>query len=71
MKLTVASSPHIRGNFRTNRIMLDVMIALTPALAVGVVRFGMDALILLSYQHFLHLQGVLIHQQGNFFLQEY
>ena len=28
MKLTVASSPHIRGNFRTNRIMLDVVIAL-------------------------------------------
>ena len=46
MKLTVASSPHIRGNFRTNRIMADVMIALTPALAVGVVRFGMAALIL-------------------------
>ena len=46
MKLTVASSPHIRGNFRTNRIMADVMLALTPALAVGVVRFGMDALIL-------------------------
>ena len=36
MKLTVASSPHIRGNFRTNRIMADVMLALTPALAVGV-----------------------------------
>ena len=46
MKLTVASSPHIRGNFRTNRIMVDVMLALTPALAVGVVRFGLDALIL-------------------------
>ena len=46
MNLTVASSPHIRGNFRTNRIMADVMIALTPALAVGVVRLGMDALIL-------------------------
>ena len=46
MKLTVASSPHIRGNFRTNRIMADVMIALTPALAVGVARFGPKALIL-------------------------
>ena len=46
MKLTVASSPHIRGNFATRRIMADVMIALTPALAVGVGRFGMDALIL-------------------------
>ena len=36
MKLTVASSPHIRGNFRTNRIMLDVVLALTPALLWGV-----------------------------------
>ena len=36
MNLTVASSPHIRGNFRTNRIMLDVVLALLPALAVGV-----------------------------------
>ena len=46
MKLTVASSPHIRGNFRTNRIMADVMIALIPALAVCVVRFGFQALLL-------------------------
>ena len=44
MKPTVASSPHIRGNFRTNRIMLDVMLALVPALAVGVWRFGIRAL---------------------------
>ena len=44
MKLTVASSPHIRGNFRTNRIMLDVLLALVPALAVGVWRFGIRAL---------------------------
>ena len=46
MKLTVASSPHIRGNFRTNRIMADVLFALTPALAVGIARFGTKALIL-------------------------
>ena len=45
MKLTVASSPHIRGNFRTNRIMLDVVIALLPAYIVGVVRFGVSALL--------------------------
>ncbi|MBP3653036.1 MAG: RnfABCDGE type electron transport complex subunit D [Clostridia bacterium] len=45
MKLTVASSPHIRGNFRTNRIMLDVVIALLPAYIVGVVRFGLNALL--------------------------
>jgi len=45
MKLTVASSPHIRGNFRTNRIMLAVVIALLPAFAVGVYRFGVQALL--------------------------
>ena len=45
MKLTVASSPHIRGNFRTNRIMLDVVLALLPALAVGVAFQGFRALI--------------------------
>ncbi len=40
MKLTVAFSPHIRGNFRTNRIMLDVVLALLPALAAGVFVLG-------------------------------
>ena len=40
MKLTVASSPHLRGNFRTNRIMMDVVLALLPALAVGLWKFG-------------------------------
>ena len=46
MKLTVASSPHIRGNFRTNRIMLDVILALLPALFVGVWMLGIRALII-------------------------
>ena len=45
MKLTVASSPHIRGNFRTNRIMLDVVLALMPALVVGIGKYGVQALI--------------------------
>lgn len=45
MKLTVASSPHIRGNFRTNRIMLDVVLALLPALAVGIWVLGIRALL--------------------------
>jgi electron transport complex protein RnfD len=43
--LTVASSPHIRGNFRTNRIMLDVVLSLLPALAVGVWMLGIRALV--------------------------
>ena len=45
MNLTVASSPHIRGNFRTNRIMLDVVLALLPALAVGAFFQGPRALL--------------------------
>ena len=45
MKLTVASSPHIRGNFRTNRIMLDVVLALLPGLAAGVWVLGIRALL--------------------------
>ena len=45
MKLTVASSPHIRGNFRTNRIMLDVVLALLPALAVSIWMLGIRALL--------------------------
>ena len=40
MNLTVASSPHIRGDFKTRRIMLDVVIALLPALLVGVFMHG-------------------------------
>ncbi len=44
MKLTVASSPHIRGDFRTSRLMLDVVIALIPSFAVGVLVLGLRAL---------------------------
>ena len=44
MKLTVASSPHIRGDFRTSRLMLDVVIALIPSLIVGTAVLGIRAL---------------------------
>ena len=44
MNLTVASSPHIRGDFKTSRLMLDVVIALIPALAVGTWVLGVRAL---------------------------
>ena len=49
MKLTVACSPHIRGDFRSSRLMLDVMLALTPALLVGVWMHGIrSALVVLT-----------------------
>ena len=45
MKLTVTSSPHIRGDFRTSRLMLDVVIALIPTLVVGTFVLGLRALL--------------------------
>ena len=45
MNLTVASSPHIRGNFSTRRIMLDVVLALLPALCVGIGMLGWRSLV--------------------------
>ncbi len=44
MKLTVASSPHIRGDFRSSRLMLDVVLALIPALAIGCFVLGWRSL---------------------------
>ena len=45
MNLTVSSSPHIRGNDSTRRIMRDVNIALLPALLFGIYHFGVSAAI--------------------------
>ena len=45
MNLTVTSSPHIRGDFRSSRMMLDVVIALIPSLIVGIVVLGIRALV--------------------------
>jgi len=43
-KLLVSSSPHIRSNETVQRIMLDVVIALTPAMIGSVYFFGLNAL---------------------------
>ena len=45
MKFVVTSSPHIRGKRNTQNVMLDVIIALLPALLAGVLIFGMRALL--------------------------
>ena len=44
MNLSTTSSPHVKGKNSTARIMRDVVIALLPALIVGVVVFGLRAL---------------------------
>lgn len=46
-KLTVTSSPHFHDRNSSQRIMLDVIIALIPACIAAVVIFGVKALILI------------------------
>ena len=43
--LVVSHAPHINGSDTVPKIMLDVIIALMPALIAGVFVFGMRALI--------------------------
>ncbi|MDN5316976.1 MAG: H+/Na+-translocating ferredoxin:NAD+ oxidoreductase subunit, partial [Thermoanaerobacterium sp.] len=43
-KLYVTSSPHFRSEDSVERIMLDVVIALMPALIAGIIIFGIRAL---------------------------
>ena len=45
LKLLASSNPHIRSNEDTRSLMLDVIIALLPALAMSVYVFGVSALI--------------------------
>ncbi len=49
MKLTVASSPHIRGDFRSSRLMLDVVAALIPTTLVSVAVLGFRALLVIAF----------------------
>lgn len=46
LKLTVASSPHVNSPVNTQSLMIDVLIALIPAMCLGVVYFGPRALVL-------------------------
>ena len=47
-KLIVSSSPHIHSGASTQRIMLDVVIALLPASVAAVVLFGLKALLMIA-----------------------
>lgn len=47
-KLIVSTSPHIRAKATTQRIMLDVLIALAPATVAAVVLFGLRALLIVA-----------------------
>ena len=47
-KLVVSSSPHIHSGASTQRIMLDVVIALLPVTVAAVVLFGLKALLMIA-----------------------
>lgn len=47
-KLSVSSSPHIRSTASTQRIMLDVIIALLPTTVAGVIIFGLRSLAVIA-----------------------
>lgn len=47
-KLIVSSSPHIRANDTTQRIMLDVIIALIPTSVAGCIIFGIRSLAVIA-----------------------
>lgn len=49
MKLTVSSSPHLRSGASTSRIMLDVLIALSPSVIAATVLFGLRALLVVLF----------------------
>lgn len=48
MSLHLSSSPHIRKSITTQSIMLNVILALLPATIVGIVFFGLKALLVIA-----------------------
>ena len=44
--LTLAPSPHMRRGVTTRRLMIDVLIALSPAAVFGIVAFGWRAAVI-------------------------
>lgn len=45
--LNMSSSPHIRQKLTTGSVMTDVVLALLPAAAVGILRYGLHAFLIL------------------------
>ena len=62
--LHVSESPHVRSKNTTQRIMLDVFIALIPASAFGVYNFGVPALIRLLVGIFACVAFEAIYQKA-------
>lgn len=63
MKFTVTSSPHIRSGESTQRIMLDVIIALMPALFAGTYFFGFRVLMVTAVSVFFAVAAEVVMQK--------
>ena len=59
--LVYSSSPHIKSPRTTKRIMTDVCIALLPATVMGVIYFGLYALLLVALAVFFAIAGEFIY----------
>ena len=46
--LNVSSSPHIRSSLTTQKVMLDVVLALMPATVFGIYRYGLHAFLIIA-----------------------
>ncbi len=46
--LNVSSNPHIRSKITTGSVMADVVLALLPATAVGIYRYGLHAFLIIA-----------------------
>ena len=46
--ITISATPHVRSKDSTQTIMRDVIIALLPATVVGIIKFGLNALMLVT-----------------------
>ncbi|MDE7300572.1 MAG: RnfABCDGE type electron transport complex subunit D, partial [Clostridia bacterium] len=44
-KIVISTPPHVKSKRTTKKIMLDVIIALTPAAIAGIVYFGWGAVV--------------------------
>lgn len=56
-KRLLTVSPHVASRFTTRRIMIDVLIALTPAALFGIVQFGISALLTVLFSLFGAVAG--------------
>lgn len=61
-KLIISNTPHVRAKGSTKRIMIDVMLALVPALVMGCVYFGLYALLVVVLALFSAVASEIVYR---------